>query len=331
MAEDLDKKEEQEEIPTDDTMTANTTGDSNDTDVSHRQRHFLHEKWNPRSRDISVKIGIAVVACAIGLGIGHFAVPSSIDIQATNAVEMSENDVDKVNIASYTFDGNTYSVTAKDVYESNGTLETSKNDDGTYSVPASTDVLAYIRSEVVKKQAEKEGLTATDEEMDTYAKETLQTDETPDYDTLAQQYGMDVDTLKQQIRDAATMDKLRTNHAGDSSDLTAPTAPTAPSDGSDDASSKEYADYIINLAGDQWDADANDGKGGWKDENSSYAQACSNTTVTNSSATYQAAQAVYYVAYADYQSKTSSQDDAWTDYLNGIFDKVTIELGNANV
>ena len=54
------------------------------------------------------------------------------------------------------------------------------------------------------------------------------------------------------------MQKLYDKIVGTSS-ATMPEAPAQPEDGNEDTASKDYADYIIKLAGDEWDAE----KGTW--------------------------------------------------------------------
>ena len=75
---------------------------------------------------------------------------------------------------------------------------------------------------------------------------------TSDYKTMATQYGVSKDQAKQIVRQSATLQKLYKKKVGDSS-ASMPTAPTEPADGNEETASKDYADYIINLAGDEWD------------------------------------------------------------------------------
>lgn len=103
----------------------------------------------------------------------------------------------------------------------------------------------------------------------------------------------------------------------------APTAPTEPSDGNKDATSKEYADYIINLAGSEWDANA----GTWAATDGPYASALANYTVTPDSASYNAALAAYVVASQKYQAAAQQASQGWTNYVNSQLAQANLQLG----
>lgn len=117
--------------------------------------------------------------------------------------------------------------------------------------------------------------------MKKYAEDSIGTS---DYKTMATQYGVSKDQAKQIVRQSATLQKLYKKKVGDSS-ASMPTAPTEPADGNEETASKDYADYIINLAGDEWDSE----KGTWKDADSTYAKAFADDAFTADSATYKQA------------------------------------------
>ena len=92
--------------------------------------------------------------------------------------------------------------------------------------------------------------------MKQYAEESIGTS---DYKTMATQYGVSKDQAKQIVRQSATLQKLYKKKVGDSS-ASMPTAPTEPADGNEETASKDYADYIIKLAGDEWDSERAPGR-----------------------------------------------------------------------
>ena len=100
------------------------------------------------------------------------------------------------------------------------------------------------------------------------------------------------------------------------------TAPTAPADGAEDTPTADYAQYIIGLAGDEWDSS----KGTWKDEDSTYAKAFADDAFTADSATYKQAMTAYYTAYQQYSSQASSASSKWTEYANGLYAKANISI-----
>ena len=144
---------------------------------------------------------------------------------------------------------------------------------------------------------------------------------TSDYKTMATQYGVSKDQAKQIVRQSATLQKLYKKKVGDTS-ASMPTAPTEPADGNEETASKDYADYIINLAGDEWDSS----KGTWKDEDSTYAKAFADDAFTADSATYKQAMTAYYTAYQQYSSQASSASSKWTEYANGLYAKANISI-----
>lgn len=154
--------------------------------------------------------------------------------------------------------------------------------------------------------------------MKQYAEDSIGTS---DYKTMATQYGVSKDQAKQIVRQSATLQKLYKKKVGDSS-ASMPTAPTEPSDGNEETASKDYADYIINLAGDEWDSS----KGTWKDADSTYAKAFADDAFTVDSATYKQAMTAYYTAYQQYSSQASSASSKWTEYANGLYAKANISI-----
>ncbi|MFR3924437.1 MAG: hypothetical protein ACLTXI_04005 [Collinsella sp.] len=135
-----------------------------------------------------------------------------------------------------------------------------------------------MRNQILLDAAEDEGITVSSKEMKQYAEDSIGTS---DYKTMAKQYGVSKDQAKQIVRQSATLQKLYKKKVGDGS-ASMPTAPTEPADGNEETASKDYADYIINLAGDEWDSE----KGTWKDADSTYAKAFADDAFTADSATY---------------------------------------------
>lgn len=89
-----------------------------------------------------------------------------------------------------------------------------------------------------------------------------------------------------------------------------------------DVFSKDYADYIISLAGDEWDAQADT----WVSADGPYAQALSRFNISSKGATYEAATEAYYVAYQLYTEQSSTANAAWTDYVNSVLSNATMVL-----
>jgi hypothetical protein len=143
-----------------------------------------------------------------------------------------------------------------------------------------------------------------------------------DLESIASSYGMDVDTAKKLIKQSAMMKKLREQVVSDSDAGEAPTAPTKAADDQKQVPTAEYAQYIIKLAGSEWDSANNK----WASTDGQYATALKDYTITNEGATYEAAQAAYNVAYQNYSVKQSEITTKWTDFVNGLLSNASIQL-----
>jgi hypothetical protein len=86
--------------------------------------------------------------------------------------------------------------------------------------------------------------------------------------------------------------------------------------------SKEYADYIIALAGDEWDKT----KGTWASTDGPYYAVLSSYQITPEGASYEAATMAYYVAYQEFVEASSGNTEAWTEYVNGLLSKASIVI-----
>ncbi len=268
-----------------------------------------------------VWILIVVLALAVGTACGYFVlhgiVGSSLAGTVNGKTTVTEGELDTA-MGSYTYNGQTKTVTVRQVIEASSSLDAAKNSDGTYNVPATDGVISVARQEILMKICDDKGITVSDDDVKAYAEQYAGSS---DFATIASNYGISEDAVKQQVTDAAKLSKLR-DSVVTTQVPTQPTAPSAPADGNNDAETQDYATYIINLAGDQWDKDAN----AWKDSSSTYATALADYKVTNEGASYAAAQAAYYVAYQQYQVEYQNYSKEWTGFVNGELSKANVTL-----
>lgn len=263
-----------------------------------------------------------VVALVVGIGcgvLGYKYLPIAGSPAAlSGASTISEDQLDTV-IATYTYNGQTSNITARDAIEENSSLDAAKNDDGTYNVPSADTVLATARYKIIDQEASNQGITVSDDDVSNYAKSSFGSD---DYSTIASTYNMTEDQVKEIMRQSAAMKKLH-DQVVQGDEPTQPTAPTAPAEGQESTPTAEYAQYIINLVGDEWDSDKNT----WARTDGDYYAALSSYTISNDSATYDAAQAAYVVASQKYSTAESDYNKQWTNYVNGLLSKASINLG----
>ena len=262
---------------------------------------------------------IAVVALAIGVAAGHFLLGGAGTISLNGRTTLSAGELDST-VATYTVDGRTVSVTAREVLEeSSGDAELTANEDGTYDVPSASDVLTYAQNQIILADAAARGLTATDDEVDEFVSTNLGTD----LATLATSWGIDEDAARSVVADAVTMRKLQDEVA--TTELPEqPTAPSEPAEGAEDEPTAEYAQYVIGLLGDEWDADAND----WARTDGTYYATLSGYEISNDAATYAAASAAYSVASSVYEEAYNQVSEELSAYTDALLSKATIQIGS---
>ena len=269
------------------------------------------------SKHKKTMIAAFVVAVVIAAVVGFFVGNGGFGGKGVGSATLTEDQLDST-VASYSYNGKKSDITAREAIESQYSLDTVKDDDGNYTAPSADVILSYVRNQILLDAAEDEGITVSSKEMKQYAEDSIGTS---DYKTMATQYGVSKDQAKQIVRQSATLQKLYKKKVGDAS-ASMPTAPTEPADGNEETASKDYADYIINLAGDEWDSS----KGTWKDEDSIYAKAFADDAFTADSATYKQAMTAYYTAYQQYSSQASSASSKWTEYANSLYAKANINI-----
>ena len=264
-------------------------------------------------------LGICAACLAVGLALGHFVIGgSSSTADLAGKTTVSEAELDDA-YAVYTYNGQKYTISVREVIEQNGSVDAALTEDGTYTLPSAEYAINAARTAILNNEVEARGITVSDEDVTAYAEQNLGTS---DYDAIASTYGMDAEAVKQLIAENCRLNALREEIVG--TDVpTMPEAPTAAEEGKEEEATKEYADYIINLAGDEWDSD----KGEWASKDGSYATALADYDVKADGATYTAAQTAYYVAYQLYTERQSEIGTQWSEFLNGLLSNANIQVG----
>lgn len=270
-------------------------------------------------KNSKIFIGVgAVVLFALGIVIGRFLLGGGGATGSLNGrTTLSEGELNTP-IASYTYNGQTKEVTAREVIENTSGLDAAKQSDGTYAVPAADKIIGYVRNALVVAEAQSKGITVTDDEVNNYMQTNFKT---TDVSQVASAYKLSEDVAKKLIHDAVIMKKYR------DSVLTttlpdAPQAPTALEDGNSETTSQEYAQYIIGLAGDEWDAKNNT----WASQDGDYYKQLSAYSISNDSASYAAAQTAYQVAMSKYSAVASKASQEWSQKINEILGKASIAV-----
>lgn len=255
-------------------------------------------------------VAAVVIAAIVGYFIGHGA----FGAKGADSATLTEDQL-SATVASYTYNGARHDVSAQEVLEYQYSLESQKNDDGTYTTPSAENILSYVRNQILVKAAEDKGFTASDDDVLAYAEDTIGTS---DYAEMASSYNVTEDQAKEIVRRSYLMQQLYNDVVGEVS-LAQPTQPE--DDGSGEAT-KEYADYIIDLAGDAWDSEKNT----WADSESAWAQAFSDSDFSADAATYDQALTAYYQARSDYQNSVTELQSTWTTYANGLYENANLQI-----
>lgn len=280
-------------------------------------------------------LGALVLGCFLGAGV--FAVASGVSGVSGSAslsrTEASSGELDMV-VGRYLFGGSWHDVTAREVIVTNSSVESATGESGSVRLPTADEVVSYCRNVLVDAEAKSRGIEVTGDALSKYAETMFGTS---DMSEIAKAYDMDEDGAREVISASARSQKLR-EQVVESKSGDAPVAPEEPAvEGADKMSAEElesaksaaaakpakkYADYIIKLVGDEWDATA----GTWASADGAYAKALQSFEVTPDGATYEAAVTAYYLAYQTHQADASSDDAKWSEFVNGILDKACVEV-----
>ena len=261
-------------------------------------------------------IAIAVIAVVIAAIAGYIFGSGAFTPKGAGSAKLTEDQLDTT-VATWSYKGANHSISAREAIESQYSLDAVKNSDDTYPAPSAQIILAYVQNQILIADAESRGITVSDDEAAQAAEKTLGTS---DWATIADRYGTSEDQAKEIVKQQTMSQKLYAEVVPEAAN--APTAPTEPADGNENTASKDYADYIIGLAGDEWDAE----KGTWKSEDGTIASALKDQEFTADSATYAQAMTAYSAAYQAYASNGSKAASAWTDYANGLFADANLQI-----
>ena len=270
-------------------------------------------------KNSKIFIGVgAVVLFALGIVIGRFLLGGGGATGSLNGrTTLSEGELNTP-IASYTYNGQTKEVTAREVIENTSGLDAAKQSDGTYAVPAADKIIGYVRNALVVAEAQSQDISVSDQEVSDYMQTNFKT---TDISQIASAYKLSEDVAKKLINDAVIMKKYRDKVL--STKLPdAPQAPTAPEDGNSETTSQEYAQYIISLAGNEWDANNNT----WASQDGDYYKQLASFAISNDSASYAAAQTAYQVAMSKYSAVASKASQEWSQKINEILGKASIAI-----
>lgn len=257
------------------------------------------------------------LAAVIVAGVsGYFLGSGGFGSKGVSAPVFAESELDAT-VATWKFKGASHKISAREAIESQYSLDSVKDEDGNYPAPSADAVLSYVRNRILLEEASKQGIELSDEDLSSSAEASLGTS---DFSAIADQYGVSEDQAKQIVREQGTIQKLYQSVMDDAPAM--PEAPAEPESGDENEAKAEYAAYIIDLAGKEWDAEA----GTWAKLDGAYATALAGEEITPESATYAQAQKAYAVAYQQYMLESQGANAKWTSYVNELFGEADVEL-----
>ena len=257
------------------------------------------------------------LAAVIVAGVsGYFLGSGGFGSKGVSAPVFAESERDAT-VATWKFKGASHKISAREAIESQYSLDSVKDEDGNYPAPSADAVLSYVRNRILLEEASKQGIKLSDEDLSSSAEASLGTS---DFSAIADQYGVSEDQAKQIVREQGTIQKLYQSVMDDAPAM--PKAPAEPESGDENEAKAEYAAYIIDLAGKEWDAEA----GTWAKLDGAYATALAGEEITPESATYAQAQKAYAVAYQQYMLESQGANAKWTSYVNELFGEADVEL-----
>lgn len=257
------------------------------------------------------------LAAVIVAGVsGYFLGSGGFGSKGVSAPVFAESELDAT-VATWKFKGASHKISAREAIESQYSLDSVKDEDGNYPAPSADAVLSYVRNRILLEEASKQGIKLSDEDLSSSAEASLGTS---DFSAIADQYGVSEDQAKQIVREQGTIQKLYQSVMDDAPAM--PKAPAEPESGDENEAKAEYAAYIIDLAGKEWDAEA----GTWAKLDGAYATALAGEEITPESATYAQAQKAYAVAYQQYMLESQGANAKWTSYVNELFGEADVEL-----
>lgn len=258
----------------------------------------------------------ALVAVIVAGVSGYFLGSGGFGSKGVSAPVFAESELDAT-VATWKFKGASHKISAREAIESQYSLDSVKDEDGNYPAPSADAVLSYVRNRILLEEASKQGIELSDEDLSSSAEASLGTS---DFSAIADQYGVSENQAKQIVREQGTIQKLYQSVMDDAPAM--PKAPAEPESGDENEAKAEYAAYIIDLAGKEWDAEA----GTWAKLDGAYATALAGEEITPESATYAQAQKAYAVAYQQYMLESQGANAKWTSYVNELFGEADVEL-----
>lgn len=279
------------------------------------KKGFIHmAKITDSIKNDPKKLAIAgtIAGLVVGLAVGKFALGTNLgNVTPTKATQVQSTQSSEI-IANYTYDGANKTISLGDMIEYLGEASI-KNDDGSYDMPTTEQIVSYARAQIIQDAAKKQGITVSDEDRAKFLKDNYGTDSVEDFATSTNQT---TEQATAALDEALIQRNLYAKVAGETPEM--PAFPDYPEDNKEDAKTKEYAEYIIKIAGDEY----KDGK--WAEDEGDFAKAL--PEFDGKTASYKDATAAYQVIYNRASATMDELNAKWLEFENGILKDCAITI-----
>lgn len=255
-----------------------------------------------------IAVACSAAALVVGLLIGKFALGTNLgNMTATNSTSVSPQQSGEI-IANYTYDGETHNVTLEDMFAYNNSASKA-NDDGSYDMPTTEEILNYARKQIIAEAAAKKNISVSEQEKLDYIKDQYGTETMED---LAANMGRTTEQTDQLVTEKLVQNKLFEDVAGKMTEF--PAYPEPPEDKNEEAKNDTYAKYITDTVGDEFV----DGK--WVDKEGDFAKALPD--FDGKSASYRDATMTYQIL----DNRANEQMKKLLDFENETLEKCAITI-----
>lgn len=281
------------------------------------------------SKQFSFKkvVGFSVATLAAGLLIGGLVCGGIPQKMISGKTSLTEQDLSAV-VATYTYNGKKTTVTAEDVMKATSGLNSMKTGDNEYKIPSTEDTIMYARNNVLVQIAKDRGIKVEDPDIEQYASTNLGTN---DMETLATNFGMSLDDLKNVVRDSVYVQKLYdevTKVDTSAADEVEPPTPPTDENASPDDKNADYGKYVADTLGDLWNSDEDT----WAKTEGEVYDRLKDEGLSSKEASYNQAQAVYSAVVAAKTAEATEADDKspsdkWSDFMTETFSNTSFSIG----
>ncbi len=266
---------------------------------------------------------VTLVFCLAAGGLAGYFFPKGEEIAYLQGkVAITDEELDSI-VGSYLVDGKPHEITARQALEATASLESQRNEDGSYPMPSAETVLNVARNQLLQRAVADEGIEVSEEQIEAYRQQVFGSE---DVATLAANYSMTEDQFHQMLAEGAAVEQLYEKVTGAGAkvggEASVPELPPLPAEGEQDTPTSEYGAYIVGLLGENWDTTTDT----WANHDNPYYDAMADDVFSIEGATYDQAMEAYYVAYEVGSEANAEGLEAWDAYMTELLASAQVTI-----